>query len=168
MKKYKNILLPLDFSEYSDSVFYLGCLIANNENATLHLIHIIESGYRSETMKDEFLHEMRSNNAMEEINKFILEIPHLNINIKSAIRFGKPDDEIIKYAKENNIDLVILNNYSWNNEEYPIMLKKLKQNLCSEVIPAIFFSENKSHFFSQMTIVNRNHIGTNTEQLLYM
>ena len=145
MTKYKNILLPLDFSSFSDNIFYFGCMISRHEKATLHLIHVIDLSYQSESIKDEFLIELRFKTAREELNKFTLEIPHEEVAIKPVIKYGNLVEEILTYSKQNKIDLVLINNYSWKMEEYSNILRELDHSLFTNRIPVIFFSENNSH-----------------------
>ncbi len=159
MYKYKNILLSLDFSRFSNDIFYLGCLIANHEKATLHIIHIIERFYQSSSEDDKFIYEMRYNNAKEEMNKFIFEIPHPEVIIKEVIKHGNPDEEVLTYSIKNNIDLIIINNYGWEVKEYPLMISKLKRSLNFSGIPALYFSENNTLNAQKFERLAENWVG---------
>jgi nucleotide-binding universal stress UspA family protein len=116
MLKLKNILIPIDFSENSINTFYLACSLAKPSNGLLHLLHVIKPNNNSDAVVEGKLNRLKIKNAKEELDKFINEIPHPAINITEKIRIGEPEKEILDYACENNVDLIIINSHGWTGK----------------------------------------------------
>ena len=115
--KYRNILVPVDFSSNSVQAFDFAQQLALHNNSTLHIIHIIDPfidiGYSSNSAYRENIISMRVRNANEELQKFIDEIPHPGVNIIEVLKSGEPYEEILNYCRMQKIDLIIISSHGW-------------------------------------------------------
>jgi len=111
----KQILVPTDFSTYSDKSLKEAIDIAKQHGSTIHLLHVInilhqcsvdyciDSSVVAELEKQST--ERATKMMAEETDKF----PEAKgITIIPEIRKGTPYEEILKNQKEKNIDLIVI------------------------------------------------------------
>ena len=111
----KQILVPTDFSTYSDKSLKEAIDIAKQHGSTIHLLHVInilhqcsvdyciDSKVVAELEKQST--ERATKMMAEETDKF----PEAKaITIIPEIRKGTPYEEILKNQKEKNIDLIVI------------------------------------------------------------
>ncbi|MGQ9670807.1 MAG: universal stress protein [Desulfosoma sp.] len=118
MIQLKKILVPVDFSEFSQKAIRYGVELARDRQASLTLMHVINQriidavhelsvkGY-----KGDFVEAMRNmaRDREEELHQLLpLEWREGIPEIHFEIRKGRPAEEIINYAKENAIDLIVV------------------------------------------------------------
>lgn len=120
MVEYKEILFCTDFSEDANIAFLHALDLAKKYNARLHILHVPHSSYSySRHIVDEHVPEgapggeaffdqeitIRAEEALKhEYSKRMGEFE----NFVLVIRNGSPDVEIIRYAKKNNIDVIVM------------------------------------------------------------
>ncbi|MBL7177796.1 MAG: universal stress protein [Desulfobacteraceae bacterium] len=120
MIEYKNILFCTDFSEDANIAFLHAIDMAKRHNARLHILHIPHSSYAyTRHVVDEHVPEgaeggeaffneeivKRAEEALkEEYDKRLVDFKDYQFVVKS----GSPDVEIIRYAKKNDIDVIVM------------------------------------------------------------
>ncbi|MEN8211090.1 MAG: universal stress protein [Thermodesulfobacteriota bacterium] len=126
----KKILFATDLSETARHAVKYACSIGNKYDAQVHAVHIVPdilteyssgtgidlSGIINETKKNEFNKEnieaatTAIHARMKATSQKVLEeIPHCPLSEERIIvRAGNPVDEIVKIAKEQNFDLIIM------------------------------------------------------------
>ncbi len=114
MIKLKRILLPTDFSDYSEQAMSYACAFAEQFDAELHILHVLqdlvavvpEPGVAFPPPGD-YMGELK-----ESANQALLQIPAADWAADRTIvretRQGPPFLEIIRYAKEQEIDMIVL------------------------------------------------------------
>ena len=111
MRTFHNILFCTDFSEHADFAFDFALgLAARAPGATLHLLHVLPEpaaqfwrGYVNEV--ENIDEKIRSEIAARFAS---LQERAGAVNLQTAVRFGKPAEEILAHAKSAGIDLVLL------------------------------------------------------------
>ena len=94
----KRILVPTDFSEYSDMALQLAIDLARQQNAKIILMHVLRSGDAHE--------------ELEMMQRQIARFPDLkDIEITPEIRKGKIYKEILGAESDDNADLIILSRH---------------------------------------------------------
>ena len=117
----KNILFCTDFSEHANTAFVHALDWAKKDNATLHIFNIImpddPCGNSNARRKSDPGDPDNSANKNEDIIQQTigaLKLKYkdsLNAYLKDfefVVKIGTPDVEIIKYAKQNRVDMIIL------------------------------------------------------------
>ena len=111
--KIKKILVGCDFSPYSDLAFQYGLSLAQEFEAEVHLVHVVETPAYKGMMKysaaqgEEFekvLHEQ----LKEKLSKMVPKESLAWCEPKLVLLDGYPNEEIIKHALANQIDLIVL------------------------------------------------------------
>jgi len=148
MIQIKNILVPIDFSTSSYQVFDLGHCLARENDAQLHLVHVIDPVYYKEEQPRiadvEFIHKIRFENAKEELRKFKFEVPHSEVDITEVLIEGIPHKEIISYARQNDIDIIVIASHGWTNLPHMLMGNIADKVMRQSDIPVICIKSNLS------------------------
>ncbi len=121
-KLIRNILAPIDFSDYSKNALKYATQFAKEFNAKLYLIYVVEPmiypadfsmGQIAIPSTDVDLHAR----AEEELNNLAKTIDP-SLKVETMIRTGKPFVEIIEEAKGKNIDLIIIASHGHTGVEH--------------------------------------------------
>lgn len=120
MVEYKNILFCTDLSEDANIAFFHALDLARKHHAKLHILHIPHSSYSySRHVVDEhvpegspggeaFFSEEIAKKAEEALKEEYLEKLGDLKDYEFVIRNGSPDVEIIRYARKNAIDVIVM------------------------------------------------------------
>ncbi len=110
----KNILLPTDFSKESNVAMPFALDFARRFGASLHLLHVVEDyvalGLTAEVyaaMPPGFLEE-REREAMDRLSTALSEADREKLDVRLAVATGSPFLEIVRYAEEHGIDLIVM------------------------------------------------------------
>ncbi len=114
MIKLQRVLLPTDFSEYSAAARVYACAFAQQFGAELHVLHVIqdlaplvpEPGAALAPPVD-YLRELELN-AHAMLERAVDASWAVGKSIVKVVRQGPPFLEIVQYAQEANIDLIVL------------------------------------------------------------
>jgi nucleotide-binding universal stress UspA family protein len=111
--KLKVILVPTDFSESARHALTYGMSFAREYRARLVLLHVVENltvGYASDLFPvpmAEVFQEI-SGYARAELAKLAVEAREKGIEAEEHVVQGKPSAEIIRFAAEQGIDMIVL------------------------------------------------------------
>jgi nucleotide-binding universal stress UspA family protein len=105
----KRILVPHDFSETSDAAVTYGIALARNFHAQLYFLNV--SDQAQSDMETEFplgLDSAVQDAARERLLKIVTPQEQTQLRPEFTIRSGSPSAEIVRYANENNVDLIVM------------------------------------------------------------
>ena len=113
MLKLHHILCPTDFSEFSEQAIRYACELAEKFQAELHLLNVVQnydavSPGSGETFAPftDWLPELRKQSQEQLAQKPGPEWAS-KVRVQRSTCVGAPVDEIVAYAKEHNIDLIV-------------------------------------------------------------
>ncbi len=115
MIKLDRILVPTDFSTFSSPALNYGCAIAARFNAELHLLHVVPdpamlvpeaAAFSVESMEAQA--EVMRMDSMNSLNKLPADGWSNEKPIVREVRVGPAFMEIIDYAREMDIDLIVI------------------------------------------------------------
>ena len=119
MLKPTKILVPTDFSEYSDRALRQALDIAKQYKAKVFLLHVIHgegylatADYAISTDVMQQINNAALAQAQDSLDKQIYSFPQAKeteeVEVVTKVRQGVPYEEILKEAKEQQIDLIVI------------------------------------------------------------
>jgi nucleotide-binding universal stress UspA family protein len=104
----KHILCPVDFSEHGEAAISYATSLAKEYNAELHFVHVFEEphayvdgGFASAPLPAIDLDE-------EKAKLDLVEPASPDVAYRRKMIVGRPSEELVKYAAEESIDLIIM------------------------------------------------------------
>jgi nucleotide-binding universal stress UspA family protein len=109
----KNILIPIDFSVFSESAAKMGVFLAKKSGAQLHLMHVANapSDWTSMTVEAQQEYpeiEGRMVEAEIKLDKFALHPMFKGVVTNTYVYAGAPYDQILQFIESYKMDLVIM------------------------------------------------------------
>jgi nucleotide-binding universal stress UspA family protein len=119
----KNILVPIDFSDYSKNALKYSVQFASQFEAKMTLVYVVEPViYPPDFSMGQVVlpaadHDMYKRAEEELVKLAETEIPR-EIKVETIIKTGKPFIEIIETAKETDSDLIIIATHGHTGVEH--------------------------------------------------
>ena len=109
----KTIIVPVDFSEYSEYALQMAAILAKKYSADILAVHMLElstvHAYGKETQADQVASGVFYIKRAEQKFEEFLKKDYLNdISVTPVIRQFKVFSELGEVAKENNADLIVM------------------------------------------------------------
>ena len=112
MMAIRKILVPTDFSDCSESALRYGRAMAAALGASLHLLHVVQDPYTQPWAAEAFPAPLGDLLVQweEQARKRMLEtLPEAEqAHVTIATQIGSPFFEIVRYAQEQEIDLIVI------------------------------------------------------------
>ncbi|RKD97325.1 universal stress protein [Halopiger aswanensis] len=104
---YQDIMLATDGSEGARQATEHAIELTRQLDANLHILSVSEDGPHATDTRDEMRHDEEGEavGAVEEAERTAADA---GLDVTSTIRHGVPQEEIVKAAEENPIDLIIV------------------------------------------------------------
>lgn len=111
----KRILVPTDFSDYSDEALKQALELARQYNSKVYLLHVAEPvsqctvDYCSDTSTFRQAEDAEIRKAREMMQEELKKFSEFQeIEVISDIREGEPVQEILKEQEEKGVDLIVM------------------------------------------------------------
>lgn len=108
MIKMQKILVPTDFSKHSEKAVMYASEMAQKFDADVHLLHVIDAIPMTDGL---YVPPVAREDIEEAANKELSAVTIAKVDESKVTRsmvHGQPFVEVIRYAKQNDIDLIIL------------------------------------------------------------
>ena len=101
----KRILCPIDFSEFNEVTNQYASVLASASGAEIVYLHVSipDIPYGTTVYVDLEQDEERCRKQLQTINPTVEGVPAMHV-----VEFGTPANQIVTYAKENEIDLIVM------------------------------------------------------------
>jgi len=126
IKLFERILVPVDFSEHSKKALAYAKEIADSYGANIQLLHVIE-----DTIHPAFSLSGKSSifdlvpgievDCRRRIEKMVLDVGITNEKTEIIVKGGQAAHDIIKFAKENLSDLVVIATHGLTGIEHLLL-----------------------------------------------
>lgn len=123
MLNLKKILYPTDFSQYSLAALPYAIGLTQQNDAKLYCLHVVEMPHE-EYLTSEYMVPLSIPHVPEDkvlrtararLERFVIEnISEIDKKVTARVLVGTPFVEIIRYAREQSIDLIILGTHGRN------------------------------------------------------
>lgn len=126
MIKLKKILYPTDFSESSLEALQYAVTFARDFKAQLVLMHVVNEKIFSEGLNlpraaaPEALEQEMAEEAGRRLRMLIPADQRAGLDVQMVILLGMPFLEIIRYAKANDVDLIVIGTHGRSGVEHII------------------------------------------------
>jgi len=113
MIELKRILVPTDFSEPSAAAVKYAKAFAEAFGASLHVLHVLEDPFifaptsEGYAAPPEFYADMEKN-ARDRLGTVLSDADLKKLKTQLALKKGSPFVEIVRYAKSEDIDLIVM------------------------------------------------------------
>jgi nucleotide-binding universal stress UspA family protein len=109
--KLQSILFPTDFSEYNREALEYASTLAAESGATLHIVYVHDPRDLSTTMGEaSYVYaatwQQERDAAAERLKTIVPTVPAV-VCVHHCV-VGRPDDEIVLLATEENVDLIVM------------------------------------------------------------
>jgi universal stress protein A len=115
MAAVKKILVPTDFSKFSDSALKQAVEMAKQYKAKIYLFHVIHvvqqctEGYCFDDATVENIEQQSTQSSLDMMQKQIRRVvKSSDVDILSDVRKGTPYQEILKEQQDKKIDLIVI------------------------------------------------------------
>jgi nucleotide-binding universal stress UspA family protein len=114
MIELKRILVATDFSESSQFAMRYAQALAETFHASLHVLHVVEDpvvhGWTSVDFNPDLpsYREVLGNAAKARLDNVLSEADRERFHAELVAKFGSPFVEIVRYAKDQAVDLIVL------------------------------------------------------------
>jgi nucleotide-binding universal stress UspA family protein len=123
--KYKQVLFCTDFSENSDQAFEYAYGIARRDEGTLYILHVIPMNPHQEYVNiylDSNTSEKIQKEIEKELDRYYIE-HYVNkmeegVTFEIVTRSGREDEEILKFAQETHVDLIVIGTHGRTGIEH--------------------------------------------------
>lgn len=109
--KFKTILVPVDFSKYSQKAYYLALDMGRCSGGKVVLLHVMDTDYITDVAhivaKDDYLDRWRKRSEAK-MKKLYREDNGENAQVQTLFKEGKPYEKILETADELEAELIIL------------------------------------------------------------
>lgn len=117
MLHFKNILVPLDFSEKNQEAINIALELARTNNARVTLLHVIENIELSGDQEvDDFVSQLQQR-AGQKLDQAAEPFINDNLEVNTTTRFGNRAREISAFEDEFGIDLIIVSSHTIDTEQ---------------------------------------------------
>jgi nucleotide-binding universal stress UspA family protein len=108
---YRNIVIATDGSKNSQRAISCGIEIAKLSGATLYLINVVDTPSAVSdiwTAGKDMIHELMIGDGKKILSKTRKIIEDAGVEVKDVLLYGHPGEEIIKFAENNKMDLIVM------------------------------------------------------------
>ncbi|ELZ41821.1 universal stress protein [Halorubrum tebenquichense] len=107
---YDDILVPTDGSEAVDRALDHATRLASDHDATVHALYVVDqriAAANSGDLHDEVVADLESQGE-DAVNAVAEAAAEADIDAETHVAHGTPDTEIVAYAEENGIDVIVM------------------------------------------------------------
>ena len=108
---FKRILVPVDFSEKCSRSLNSALDIAGHYAGEIHLLHVIETIADTEYSELQSFYEKMERKALKAMDELTASCGRSSSAVTANISFGNRTREILRYAEQNQMGLIIMNSH---------------------------------------------------------
>ena len=106
---FRRILVPVDFTKKNRRSVRLAASLAGPRRGSVTLLHVIERVDAGEPGAYARFYKMLESRAREKMEALLSAAPA--VATKGEILYGRRVDEILRYAREKKIDLIVMSSH---------------------------------------------------------
>jgi len=131
----KIIVVPTDFSEFSDEAFVYAIRLAGVYGSTLHVVHVVASTFSLDDAQA--VHLSKVQEVRERLNQ-LLPGDGSSLQIHRHVLEGSAASEIVNFAKQFQADLIVMGTHGRTGVTHLLMgsvaEKVVRQAICPVLV----------------------------------
>ena len=146
----KKILMPTDLSEYAHHALVYASELSSTFGATLHLIYVVDTewlvtygGLALHHLEETILDRLKKEGE-EDLQELKRELGE--IEVETAVRVGNPPVAVERYARENDIDLIVLATHGRTGLSHVLFGSKAERLVQSAPCPVLTIKHPEHEF----------------------
>ncbi len=108
---FKRILVPVDFSEKCSRSLNSAVNIAGHYAGEIHLLHVIETLADTDFSDLQKFYEKLERKARKAMDELMVACGTSSAVMTAQVTFGNRTREILRYAEQNQVGLIIMNSH---------------------------------------------------------
>jgi len=114
---FQNILVPTDSSDKNSHALDIAVKLCSIDKGKIHLLHVIE--VIANTTFDEFrdFYTRLEEKSFKDLNAMIAPYRKRRVDFAPVVIYGNRAQEILRYANENQIDLIVMKSHRIDVED---------------------------------------------------
>jgi len=144
------ILAPTDCSEASIDALHYSIKIAKTHRAELIVLHVVSSlsNDASHTLSDQSISNSKDHlAAINQLDEFWKSMDEDEIEAGLVVEYGDPFDEIMRYAKSNNNDLIVMGTHGRTGLMHVLMGSVAEKVVRYSPVPVVTVKHENHEFF---------------------
>ena len=114
---FKNILVPTDFLDDNQHALEIAARLCSMDSGKICLLHVIEVIQNTTFEEFEDFYSSLEKRSFEGLNAIIDRLNLTETAVVPQVVYGNRTHEIVRYAEENNVDLIIMKSHKVDLEE---------------------------------------------------
>lgn len=114
---FKNILVPTDFLDNDQHALDIAVRLCSMDNGKISLLHVIEVIQNTTFEEFEDFYSGLEKRSFKGLNAIIDRLDIKEITVEPGVVYGNRTREIVRYAEENSVDLIIMKSHRIDLEE---------------------------------------------------
>jgi nucleotide-binding universal stress UspA family protein len=139
IETFERILVPVDFSEYSQAAIRYAEELAGRYEASLQLLHVVEVPtypYFYVPPEEEYV-ESRKDRAGQALNELASEVLITPVSCSTHVRNGRAASEIVRFGEENDSDLLVITTHGLSGLDRLLMGSTAEEVLSRVSMPVL-------------------------------
>jgi universal stress protein A len=168
LKKIKKILVPTDFSKLSLVALEYASVISELQEAEICLLHVLDKGYsrklKTGVKSSENSSQDDEKNALKNLGTFATQHLAKCGDVSKNIRRGEPSREIVKFAYDERVDLIIISTHGRAGIAHILMGSVAEKVIRYSPIPVLAVKPTKVQLILEEDIDEQLHLKLNNEK----
>lgn len=108
---FQHILVPVDYTKKNRHALDIAVNLAQSSQALVSVLHVIEIIYATPVEEFKSFYTALEEQAMQKMQDLLAPYNDGAVQIERMIRYGNRVQEIVRFAQEQGIDLVVMNSH---------------------------------------------------------
>ena len=146
----KRILVPTDFSTFSENALQVAASIAKKNNCEIFLLHLLELPHQmndavteGRSIPEVMLFIQKANEKLEKIKRLAFLD---GISVHASIQFDRAFSGILSFNKKNEIDLIVMGSHGTSGIEEMVIGSNTEKIVRLSEIPVLVIKKNSPNF----------------------
>ena len=112
--RFQHLLVPLDFAPRNNASLEVAFEVVVREPASVTLLHVVETIHDYSTQPEDELNEFYDRlqqRALSELDSRAQRFSQAGVKVNQRVRFGARAVEIVSYAEDHAIDLIVMSSH---------------------------------------------------------